>query len=109
LREEDWPLFNALRDWRSGVARAEGVPPYIVVPNEVLASIARERPTSLNALGQLRGMGEARLKRHGRALLEALGVAAAPRQGEGVAAEPATAGGERGSDAATEDAVDASS
>ncbi len=74
LREEDWPLFNSLRDWRSGVAAKEGVPPYIIVPNDVLAWIARERPRTLNALGQIRGMGAARLKRHGRAILAALGV-----------------------------------
>jgi len=73
LREEDWPLFNALRDWRSERAKAEGVPPYIIVTNDLLARVARERPASLSALGQLRGMGEAKIKRHGRDILAVLG------------------------------------
>ena len=90
LRQEDWPLFNALRDWRAGVAAKEGVPPYIVVPNDVLAWIARERPRTLSALGQIRGMGAARIKRHGRALLAAMGVAAT--QDEAVGADAAATG-----------------
>lgn len=73
LAEEDWPLFNALRDWRSGRAKAEGVPPYIILTNEHLAHVAREKPASLTALGQIRGIGEAKIKRYGRAILEMLG------------------------------------
>lgn len=76
LRQQDWPLFNSLRDWRAAAATKEGVPPYIIVPNDVLAWIARERPRTLGALAQIRGMGAARLKRHGRALLAALGAPA---------------------------------
>ena len=95
LQSEDWPLFNQLRDWRSGVAGEEGVPPYIIVPNDTLARIARERPQTLNALGQIRGMGAARLKRHGRAILAALGAATPeePRGDDGAASEPAGEGG----------------
>jgi ATP-dependent DNA helicase RecQ len=96
LRAEDWPLFNALRDWRSQRAKAEGVPPYIVVTNDLLARVARERPASLAALGRIRGMGEAKIKRHGRDILAVLGHhgpppasadAAAGSAGEGARAE----------------------
>jgi len=111
LRPEDWPLFNALRDWRSGRAKEEGVPPYVVVANEPLARAARERPGSLAALGRIRGVGEATLRKHGKGLLAALGRAlreagAAPApegpeapEEEGPAADaPPDGAGEEGSD-----------
>ncbi len=30
LSDEDWPLFNTLRDWRGERAKAEGIPPYVI-------------------------------------------------------------------------------
>ena len=87
LREEDWPLFNSLRDWRAARASKEGVPPFLVLTNDVLALVARQRPTTLNALGQIRGLGEAKVKRFGRELLGILGSPGA--------AVSATEGGEQ--------------
>ena len=43
LKEEHWPLFNALRDWRSEKAKTEGVPPYLVFTNLELAHIVVRR------------------------------------------------------------------
>ncbi len=44
LEEEDWPLFNTLRDWRNGQAKEEGIPPYVIATNRQLADIAHLRP-----------------------------------------------------------------
>jgi hypothetical protein len=95
LREEDRPLFNALRDWRSARAKSEGVPPYLIVTNDVLARVVRERPPSLSALGAIRGMGEARIKRHGRDILATLGRHVPPpaRSDDGGACNAAIAAG----------------
>ena len=78
LGEADWPIFNALRDWRSETAKEEGVPPYVVLTNEVLAQVIRRRPKTLNDLGLVPGVGVAKLKRYGRQLLARLGAALPP-------------------------------
>lgn len=64
---------------------AEGVSPYLVFPNDVLAQVVKRKPRTLNELGQIPGFGASRLKRHGRDLLAELGVCGAP------AAPPANA------------------
>jgi ATP-dependent DNA helicase RecQ len=78
LDEATWPLFNALRDWRAERAKAEGVPAYLILTNDVLAQVVKRRPRTLNELGQVPGLGSANLKRFGRELLAQLGVTAEP-------------------------------
>lgn len=61
LKEEDWPLFKRLREWRGEVSKKEGVPPYIIFTNKQLAKIAFTRPVSLNALQQIEGVGNVKI------------------------------------------------
>jgi ATP-dependent DNA helicase RecQ len=70
-------LFEALRAWRAEVARAQGVPAYVVFPDSTLRSIATLRPTSLAQLVGISGIGETKLERYGEAVVGI--VAAAPR------------------------------
>jgi superfamily II DNA helicase RecQ len=72
LREEDGPLFEKLRAWRTARARAEAVPPYIILSNVQLASIARGRPRTLSALEEVPGLGKSRLDRFGKEVLEVI-------------------------------------
>ena len=69
LEEKDWPLFNALRDWRNGQAKEEGIPPYVICRNRQLAEIARRRPTSLSKLAVIEKLGKAKIQRYGAAIL----------------------------------------
>jgi superfamily II DNA helicase RecQ len=69
LTETDWPLFNTLRNWRSERAKREGVPPYVICNNRHLAEIVKARPQTLAALGQIEGIGEAKLKKYGKEML----------------------------------------
>ncbi len=82
LGESHWPLFNALRDWRSEKAKAEGVPPYLVFTNAQLAEVVTRPATSLAALGEIRGIGTAKVQRYGAELLAALGSVANEPAGE---------------------------
>jgi superfamily II DNA helicase RecQ len=77
LTEDDWPLFKTLRAWRSERCKQEGVPPYVICNNRQLADLARKRPATLAALGEIDGFGEAKLKKYGQDLLT-LVVGAAP-------------------------------
>jgi len=61
LSEADYTLFNALRSWRNQLCRKEGMPPYLLSTNEQLAEICRLRPTTLQALGSVRGFGESKV------------------------------------------------
>ncbi|HEV7948422.1 MAG TPA: RecQ family ATP-dependent DNA helicase, partial [Glaciihabitans sp.] len=74
LPTEATGLFEKLREWRSGVARDQGVPAYIIFGDATLRGIALTRPESLAELGEVSGVGEKKLDMYGEALL---GVVAA--------------------------------
>jgi DNA helicase-2/ATP-dependent DNA helicase PcrA len=65
----DTPLLGALRTWRTGRARADAVPAYVVAHDSTLSSIADARPTSLAALRRVKGMGPAKLEKYGPEIL----------------------------------------
>ena len=58
-------LFEALRVWRAGEAKAQSVPPYVIFHDTVLRDIAAVRPESLDELGQIKGIGASKLQRYG--------------------------------------------
>jgi ATP-dependent DNA helicase RecQ len=66
---EGGPLFDALRAWRSGEAKVQSVPPYVIFHDSVLREIAEVQPRTLDELGQLRGVGVSKLDRYGKAVL----------------------------------------
>jgi len=63
-------LFDALREHRLEVARAEGVPPYVVASDRTLREIAAIRPTDLHALQDVHGIGPSKAERYGEGLIE---------------------------------------
>jgi ATP-dependent DNA helicase RecQ len=84
-RAEDAPLdvdaqrlFEALRERRMEIARAEKVPAFVVFSDHTLAEIARRRPLSLIALRDVRGVGETKLERYGEKILDAVRNSEAP-------------------------------
>jgi ATP-dependent DNA helicase RecQ len=66
----DPALFERLREWRSEVARRQGVPAYVVFHDRTLTELAARRPTDLVGLEALPGIGRSKLDRYGQALLE---------------------------------------
>ena len=68
----DTALLDALKGWRREQARQQGVPPYVVFHDRTLVELAARRPSDLNALGGIGGIGAAKLERYGAALLEVL-------------------------------------
>jgi ATP-dependent DNA helicase RecQ len=65
-------LFERLRALRLELARAAGVPPYVVFHDATLREMALLRPTTLGQLAQLPGIGEKKLERYGPRFLELL-------------------------------------
>jgi ATP-dependent DNA helicase RecQ len=65
----DASRLAALKAWRQQQAREQGVPPYVVFHDRTLAEIATRLPTDLEGLGQVGGVGAAKLARYGEAVL----------------------------------------
>jgi ATP-dependent DNA helicase RecQ len=66
-------LYERLRAWRGQVAREHGVPAYVVFHDSTLQAIAQSRPSSVDALRALPGLGERKLANYGAQLLELIG------------------------------------
>ncbi|WP_374315774.1 RQC domain-containing protein, partial [Microbacterium sp.] len=75
LAERDRPLFEALRDWRAGVARELGVPAYIVFGDATLRALAEVRPESLADLDGVTGIGAKKREAYGEAVLDVIRAA----------------------------------
>jgi ATP-dependent DNA helicase RecQ len=73
-------VFEALREWRKGVAREHGVPAYTVFHDTTLIEIARRLPASLEGLRGISGIGATKLERYGEPLLEVVRGHAPGRQ-----------------------------
>ena len=63
------PLFDLLRETRRSLAAAASVPPYVVFHDSTLREIAAVRPRSLAELSHVSGVGEAKLRSYGEAVL----------------------------------------
>jgi ATP-dependent DNA helicase RecQ len=68
----DEALFATLRELRRELARAEGVPPYIVFGDAALRQMAQSAPTTEAAFLQINGVGRTKLDRYGPNFLEAI-------------------------------------
>jgi ATP-dependent DNA helicase RecQ len=67
---DDDPLFDKLRAWRADAAREHGVPAYVIFHDATLRAIAEIRPSSLDDLRGVSGVGAKKLDAYGDALLE---------------------------------------
>jgi ATP-dependent DNA helicase RecQ len=65
----DRELFEALRGLRRTLAEARAVPPYVIVNDATLRELARVRPSSLEAMRRISGIGESRLRDFGEGFL----------------------------------------
>jgi ATP-dependent DNA helicase RecQ len=65
----DEALFEALRAARFELAQRDGVPAYVVAPNRTLKQIGALRPTTMDELLAVDGVGPARAERYGEDLL----------------------------------------
>jgi len=67
---QDLALFNALRGLRAELAREQNVPAFVIFHDSTLRNIAEQRPTSIDALGRVGGIGGTKLTRYGERLVE---------------------------------------
>jgi ATP-dependent DNA helicase RecQ len=72
----DDPLWQALKAKRLELAKEQGVPPYVIFHDSTLLEILERRPVSLTEMGQISGVGQAKLVKYGDAFLQVLEEAA---------------------------------
>ena len=65
-------LFEHLRQHRKRLAEEAGFRPYLIFPDTVLIDLANLRPTTLGEFGNVKGVGEAKLKKYGLTFLQAI-------------------------------------
>jgi ATP-dependent DNA helicase RecQ len=63
-------LGQRLREWRRATAQAQKVPAFVVLHDATLEAICTRRPSSLEQLLQVPGIGERKVERYGRQILE---------------------------------------
>lgn len=70
LSEAQQNIFDQLKLWRLSEAREQEVPPYIIFHDAVLREIAITCPRSLEELRMIKGIGDSKVERYGKILLE---------------------------------------
>ena len=66
------PLWQILKAKRTELARAQGVPPYLIFHDSTLLEILNRRPRNLNEMANISGVGQAKLERYGSEFLQVL-------------------------------------
>ncbi len=66
----DPELYDRLRELRLRLARAQGVAAYVVFHNRTLLEMSARAPSTPEEMSGLTGVGEAKLRRYGKAFLE---------------------------------------
>ena len=72
LDDQALQRFDALKAWRAEVAREHNLPAFVVFHDTTLAQMARESPDSLDALGDISGIGAKKLQAYGAEILRVL-------------------------------------
>jgi ATP-dependent DNA helicase RecQ len=66
------PLFEALRAKRRALAEDVGVPPYVIFHDATLREMALTKPTNIQALGRISGVGARKLEAYGEDFLSVI-------------------------------------
>ncbi len=70
LSEYEQKIFDRLRSWRMGTAREHNVAAYIIFNDATLREIAKARPTALDDLRGISGVGEKKLASYGDEIVD---------------------------------------
>lgn len=68
--DADQDLLAALKAWRLGLARTQGVPAYVIMNNKALDQISSATPSNSAELLAVDGIGRVKLMKYGDAILE---------------------------------------
>ncbi len=72
VSEENAPLMSALKAKRRALAEAAKVPAYVIFPDRTLAEMSEVRPSNLDEMARVNGVGAKKLANYGDAFLEVI-------------------------------------
>jgi ATP-dependent DNA helicase RecQ len=72
VSDADSGVLDRLRALRTRLARAQNVPAYVVFSDRTLVELATHRPSTLAAMREIHGIGDAKLERYGAEFLAAI-------------------------------------
>lgn len=72
LTDDERRIVAQLKRWRLEKSNVERVPAYMICPDKTLEHLAMERPTTLEQLNTIHGLGPSKIARFGDELLETL-------------------------------------
>ncbi len=69
LNDSAQSLFDSLKAWRAEVAKEHNLPAFVIFHDATLKTLATLRPTSMDSLSSISGIGEKKLQAYGAELL----------------------------------------
>jgi ribonuclease D len=78
LTDEERKAVVSLKKWRFAKSTELNVPAYMICPDRTLEHLAMDRPSTLESLNSIHGLGESKIARFGEELLTALDAAFNP-------------------------------
>lgn len=72
FENEDTHLFEELRQLRKKLADAQAIPAYIVLSDKTLHLLSSNQPTTIDAFGEISGIGEFKKEKYGKDFVEAI-------------------------------------
>lgn len=72
FENEDEHLFEELRQLRKKLADAQAIPAYIVLSDKTLHLLSSNKPTTIEAFGEISGIGEFKKEKYGKDFVEAI-------------------------------------
>ena len=70
--DNDRELFDALKKLRLEIAREQNLPPYVIFHDKTLLEMSVTKPSSIEKLATISGVGEMKMKRYGAAFLNVI-------------------------------------
>ena len=74
----DHALFERMREWRKQTAQEQSVPAYVIMHDLTLMRLAAIRPSSLDGLKEIPGIGYRQSENYGQALLDLIEASGLP-------------------------------
>lgn len=68
--DSDQALFIQLKTLRMSIAKENNIPPYVVFHDKTLIEMVLHKPTSLNAMNNVPGVGKSKLEKYGQLFLD---------------------------------------
>jgi ATP-dependent DNA helicase RecQ len=72
LDPADQHLFDALRAVRADLARENGIPPYVIFHDATLIALSTHKPSEIQELTGISGIGQTKQERYGEAFLRVI-------------------------------------